>query len=97
MLIKDPAKRATLKDILKHSWVTNNGEETVDADKIDDHNDLGNIRRLVQLRKISQGTFREKRFPPLEHDEQDLLQGEAQSIQKIMRKWFKIIYYKQLI
>tara|TARA_B110000285_G_C14684826_1_gene406343 strand:- start:26 stop:193 length:168 start_codon:yes stop_codon:yes gene_type:complete len=54
MLEKDPARRATLKDILKHEWVTNKGEENIEVEQVENFNngDLGNVSRLVKLKKM---------------------------------------------
>ena len=65
MLKKEPSQRATLKDILENPWVTNNSSEQVKPEECDEfHKSLGNVNRLVKMRKMGQGnTFHDKRHP----------------------------------
>ena len=58
MLVKDPAKRATLPELIKMAWVTDNGTEDIDiaAMNFEQKDDLkavqfGNIKRLLTMQK----------------------------------------------
>lgn len=63
MLIKDPNERATLDDILKDDWVTNQGKETIQLNEAE-YDDLdntgkkgfGNLKRLLKSKALGQGS-----------------------------------------
>jgi hypothetical protein len=66
MLEKNPVERIILKDILKHPWVTKNYQEKIEVEQVDvfDNGNLGNVDRLVKLKKLNQGTtFHNTRNP----------------------------------
>ena len=57
MLDKDPAKRATLDDLLTSDWVTKNGQEVINPDDVardmEEHTKgFGNINRLLRSKAL---------------------------------------------
>ena len=60
MLNKDPAKRATLDDILKCPWVTKNNTEKINPNDVvnnmEEHQKgFGNIDRLIRSKALDRG------------------------------------------
>ena len=57
MLQIDENKRATLSDIMKCNWVTNNGLEELDMDNEGSQSlsNFGNINRLMKTNQINRG------------------------------------------
>ena len=66
-----------MKDILENPWVTNNGLEQVKPEECDVfHKSLGNVNRLVKMRKMGQGTtFHDKRHPLFQSSLKDSLKS----------------------
>ena len=50
ILVKDPEKRISITDILKHPWITQCGNEEILINEVDEKKGFGNIRRLMMTK-----------------------------------------------